>query len=44
MTTKNLPHFKNYRTKPKKIFYGTVREFDQHVQKFFEKNVWKDNT
>ena len=41
ITTRNLPHFRNYRTRPKKVFYGTVQEFDRHVKRFFQQNVWK---
>lgn len=41
MTRLNLPHFKKYRTKPRKVFYGTVREFRQHVRKFFNEKVWR---
>ena len=40
MTTFTLPHFKRYRKKPRKVFYGTVREFRGHVWKFFDENVW----
>ena len=41
MTTLTLPHFKRYRTKPRKVFYGTVRQFRDHVWKFFNERVWK---
>ena len=40
MTTLRLPHFKKYRTRPRKVFYGTVREFRSHVWDFFDKNIW----
>ena len=40
MTTLTLPHFKRYRTRPKKVFYGTVRQFKDHVWKFFDESVW----
>ena len=41
MVRLNIPGYKGYRTKPRKVFYGTVREFRGHVWDFFDKNIWK---
>lgn len=36
----NIPYYPGYRTRPRKVFYGTVREFRDHVWKFFDESVW----
>lgn len=40
MAAIDTPWFKGFRTRPKKVFYGTVREFHDHVWEFFREKVW----
>lgn len=35
----SLPHFNRYRTPFKKVYSGTVREFEQHINKFMKKSM-----
>ena len=37
----STPRFKHYRTKFKKIFYGTIKELEIFLKNYFKKNVWK---
>lgn len=33
----SLPHFARYRTRFKKIYYGSVQEFNTHIDEFIKK-------
>jgi len=37
----DLPKFKGFRSKFRKVFFGTVEEFDIFVLNYFKKRVWK---